>query len=127
MTLTLEEKIASVSSQMSVFGFENNYVKVKNQFEALDRLIAIAKHDTGQAKRVANFLLAWWNATRDGGFDFTDLWNVDREIAVDMVTVFAMIAETWTYPDRLGYEDDFREIVTLWRRTKRRRKLASDE
>lgn len=87
--------------------------------EALDRLVKIAKSDTGQAKRVANFLLAWWNASRDGGFDLTDLWNVDQAIADDMVTVFAMVAQTRCYPDSLGY--DFGELVTLWR-SKRRRK-----
>mgnify|MGYP003575752565 CR=1 FL=1 len=27
--------------------------------EALDRLIAVARSDTGQSRRVANFLLAW--------------------------------------------------------------------
>lgn len=93
--------------------------------EAIERLFAIAKHDTGQSRRVANFLLAWWNANRDGGFDLTDLWNVDAEIADDMVTVFRMVAHTRCYPDSLGY--DFSELVTLWRKSKRRRKLASDE
>ena len=29
---------------------------------ALDRLIGIAQRDTGQSRKVANFLLAWWNA-----------------------------------------------------------------
>ena len=30
--------------------------------EALGRLVAIAQRDTGQSRRVANFLLAWYNA-----------------------------------------------------------------
>lgn len=30
--------------------------------EAVDRLLILAKSDTGQAGRIANFLLAWWNA-----------------------------------------------------------------
>jgi hypothetical protein len=30
--------------------------------EALGRLCLIAKRDTGQSRRVANFLLAWQNA-----------------------------------------------------------------
>jgi len=93
--------------------------------EALDRLFEIARHDTGQSRRVANFLLSWWNAGRDGGFDLTDLWNVDTGIADDMVTVFRMVAQNRSYPDSLGY--DFSELVTLWRKSKRRRKLASDE
>jgi hypothetical protein len=29
--------------------------------EALERLIEIAKRDTGQSRRVADLLLAWWN------------------------------------------------------------------
>ena len=32
------------------------------QAAALERLIAIAHSDTGQSRRVADFLLAWWNA-----------------------------------------------------------------
>ena len=50
---------------------------------ALDRLVTIAQSDTGQSARVANFLLAWWNAGDCGGVDLTDLWNVDRAIADD--------------------------------------------
>jgi hypothetical protein len=82
---------------------------------ALERLIKIAKSDTGQSGRVANFLLAWWNARDNGGFDLTDLWNVDRAIADDMQTVFGLISRIHSYPDRLGYEADFRQLVTDWR------------
>jgi hypothetical protein len=82
---------------------------------ALDRLIKIAKSDTGQSARVANFLLAWWNARDNGGFDLTDLWNVDRAIADDMEVVFGLISRIHSYPDRFGYEADFRQMVTDWR------------
>jgi hypothetical protein len=51
------------------------------QKAAIERLIQIAQSDTGQSRRVANFLLAWWNAEECGGFDLTDLWNVDSAIA----------------------------------------------
>lgn len=88
---------------------------------ALERLLKIARSDTGQASRVANFLLAWWNAGRDGGFDLTDLWNVDTAIANDMVTVFAYVARTWHYPDALGLGAEFEELVTRWRPARRRR------
>src|SRR5438046_5003885 len=54
----------------------------------IERLLDVAESDTGQSRRVANFLLAWWNAGECGGFDFTDLWNVDMEIAEDMVRIF---------------------------------------
>lgn len=60
--------------------------------EALTRLISIAKRDTGQSRRVADFLLAWWNAGSCGAFDLTTIWGVDSEIAADMVTIFGAIA-----------------------------------
>ena len=40
--------------------------------EALTRLIEIAQKDTGQSRRVADFLLAWHNAAENGGWDVTN-------------------------------------------------------
>jgi hypothetical protein len=82
---------------------------------ALERLIAIARTDTGQARIVSNFLLAWWNAEECGGFDLTEVWGVDTEIARDMLRVFAMIAKQNQYPDTMGYGANFERIVRLWR------------
>lgn len=82
---------------------------------ALDRLIAIAHSDTGQARRVANFLLAWWNAGTCGGFDFTDLWAVDLAIREDMLLVAGLIARIHSYPDTLGHGRAFERIVIDWR------------
>jgi len=82
---------------------------------ALERLIQHALGNTGQSGRVANFLLAWWNAEECGGFDLTDLWRVDTAIATDMVTVFGMIAERNRYPDTLGYGTGFEKLVSSWR------------
>jgi hypothetical protein len=39
---------------------------------ALERLLRIARGDTGQSRRVANFLLAWHNAEENGGWDPVD-------------------------------------------------------
>jgi hypothetical protein len=89
--------------------------------QALHRLITIAHRDTGQSRRVASFLLAWWNARDNGGFDLTDLWNVDEKIANDMIAVFGLAARmVHSYPDVLGYEDDFRALVVQWRHPKQR-------
>ena len=85
------------------------------QRAALERLIAIARSDTGQSRRVAGFLLAWWNAQECGGFDLTDLWGVDRSIAADMLTVFALLIECRDYPDGLGDRKQFESIVRFWR------------
>jgi len=92
-----------------------NIVPTAIQKAALDRLVRIAGGDTGQSRRVANFLLAWWNAEECGGFDLTDLWQLDASIAMDLVTVFSMIAERSIYPDTLGYGQEFEQIVAWWR------------
>lgn len=88
-----------------------------NQKAALERLIEIALGNTGQCRRVANFLLAWWNAEECGGFDLTDIWNVDLEIAADMLTVFSLVDARHSYPDTLGYGEQFKQIVAAWRPT----------
>ena len=86
-----------------------------DQKAALERLIAIAQSDTGQARRVADFLLAWWNAGECGGFDLTNLWGLDRSIADDMVIVFGYVAHANAYPDALGFNLQFQSIVRGWR------------
>lgn len=82
---------------------------------AFRRLLRLAASDTGQARRVANFILAWWNAGDCGGFDLTDLWNVDAPIAADMAIVFAWIGTSGaqTYPEHHGREIE--DLVRLWR------------
>lgn len=86
-----------------------------NQQLALERLIAIAKRDTGQCRRVADFLLSWWNAEACGGWDVTDLWSLDAAIVRDVFVVLAFMAHANVYPDRLGYETDFQAILKQWR------------
>lgn len=106
---------------MAVTVNEDNHYTVEDM-AAIDRLVKIALGSTGQSARVANFLLAWWNATDNGGFDFTDLWSVDLEIAQDMLMVFALIANCRHYADHYGFEEEFRQIVTNWRKPKRTRR-----
>ncbi|MBO1017273.1 ParB/RepB/Spo0J family partition protein [Achromobacter sp. SD115] len=85
--------------------------------DALNRLIEIALRDTGQSKRVADFLLAWWNATSCGGFDLADLWSVDKEIYDDMSSVIALVRRSRSYPDTLTtpVHEAFKELVKIWR------------
>ena len=78
---------------------------------ALRRLIGHAKRDTGQSRRVADFLLAWWNPAQCGGFDFTTMWGCDEDISEDMIVVFAYVARNNRYPDTLGFEADFADII----------------
>ncbi|WP_107676138.1 hypothetical protein [Agrobacterium sp. LAD9] len=82
---------------------------------ALEKLLNVAHQDTGQGRRVASFLLAWWNAEVLGGFDLTDLANVDREISEDMATIFTFLAraEDVVYPT--DYRDEIEKIIARWR------------
>ena len=82
---------------------------------ALNRLVANAQGDTGQSRRVADFLLAWWNAGDCGGFDLTNLWGVDASVAEDMAMIFGYVAREHSYPDALGYNEQFQSIVRGWR------------
>jgi len=86
-----------------------------SELGALARLVEIAHGDSGQCARVANFLLAWWDAGRCGGFDLTDLWNVDAAIADDMIMVMRLVCLSRGYPDAFGYGDDFEQLVASWR------------
>ena len=84
-------------------------------WNALERLLRIARQDTGQARRVANFLLAWHNAEENGGWDPVDLWNVDAAIADDIQTVVRLIRESHRYPNDLGFSDEIAAVWRLWR------------
>ena len=78
-------------------------------------MCAIAKRDTGQSRRVANSLLAWHNAEENGGWDPTDLWNVDTAITEDMLAVLKLANDRCRYPGDLGFEPEIKAIWHLWR------------
>ncbi|MFT0549140.1 hypothetical protein ACMHYO_22720 [Allopusillimonas ginsengisoli] len=87
------------------------------EVDALFRLIGIAEGNTGQSRKVADFLLAWWNAGTCGGFDLTTLWSVDTAIAKDILTVSGLIARRCQYPDSLlpSLGATFEGLVRQWR------------
>ncbi|WP_454685456.1 DUF7673 family protein [Ancylobacter moscoviensis] len=82
---------------------------------AFERLLSIARSDTGQSRRVAGFILAWWNAVDLGGFDIADLFAVDEAIAHDMATVFAYVAgrPVAEYPE--AYRTEIEDVIQQWR------------
>lgn len=84
---------------------------------ALRRLYTVARSDTGQARRVANFLLAWWNGDDWGHFPITDLFGLDRSLATDIAAVVGYLAQqpAAVYPDRFLSHDDMAELVRRWR------------
>lgn len=88
-----------------------------NEFErqAFERLLELAQSDTGQARIVADFVLAWWNAKTLGGFDPADLSMVDSTIAADIATIIVCLArngETF-YPTE--YRSQIRKLIEIWR------------
>ncbi len=82
---------------------------------AFERLLDLARSDTGQARRAASFILAWWNAESLGGFDITDLFAVDAAIARDMTTVFEWLARCTNavYPEE--YRSEIEALIEAWR------------
>jgi len=84
---------------------------------ALDSLIDIARSDTGQARRVAGFLLAWWNGDDCGHFPIADLFGVDPTIATHITTIIGFLGqhEGAIYPDAFGRKDEMIDLVRRWR------------
>jgi hypothetical protein len=83
--------------------------------QALERLLKIAIGNSGQARRVADFLLAWHNAEENGGWDPVDLWSVDATIVDDIVAVLHLIHSCHHYPAELGLSTQITVVWQLWR------------
>jgi len=93
-----------------------HHIKVSpKEHEALTRLLEVASSDTGQSRRVADFLLAWWNSGSCGSYDITTGWGLDDTLVEDVITVFALASRSHSYPDALGYEESFKRVVHAWR------------
>lgn len=85
-------------------------------FEALQRLYVIACRDTGQARKIAGFLLGLYNGDRFP-FDLTDLRGLDDDLFEDCMAVLRMDArltrqEVHNYFDRGGQK--FEQLVQDW-------------
>ena len=93
----------------------NGAARVSSPLPAILRLLAVAKRDTGQSRRCADFLLAWWNSEANGGFALTDIWGCDRQIREDMLAVFAFITWNHEYPTIFKLGEEFEALVGQWR------------
>lgn len=82
---------------------------------ALARLIPIALRDTGQSRRVADFLLAWQHAQENGGWDPTDLWSIDSAIAEDIIAAIKLLCAVRRYPGDLGFQREIERMWELWK------------
>lgn len=86
-----------------------------SQRQALERLIAIAKNDSDQGERVANYLLSTFNRSQLGAWDLTDIWSLDNSINSDILIVSSFTCGQAIGPDALGYCVDIQEIARRWR------------
>lgn len=85
---------------------------------ALTRLLPLATDDTGQARRVANFLMAWWNGPELGHFEIADLFALDIAIANDITTIVGFLGQNKRgaiYIDSFGFAKEMQDIIALWR------------
>jgi hypothetical protein len=71
------------------------------ELEAIDLLMTCAESDTGQSRRCRAFLLAWWNAESFGGFDLTNVWGLDDELANACAVVFGLVTRWHYWPTNL--------------------------
>ena len=84
--------------------------------DAIDRLFTKAMWDSGQARKVAQFLLSWGNEPVHGGFDLAYIRSLDTEISDDMWTLTEYLyASRFKYPIDIGFEDRFVALVRLRR------------
>jgi len=83
--------------------------------QALENLLKHAQGDTHQSRRVADFLLAWWNPSECGKYDITTGWGLDEDIAEDLCVVFQLATRANSYPDTLGYGPQFEAVIRAWR------------
>lgn len=86
---------------------------------ALTRLIPLAMADTGQARRVANFLMAWWNGPDLGHFEIADMFGLDVAVANDITAVIGFLGQNdrgAVYIDSLGFAEEMQDIIALWRK-----------
>ncbi|WP_239801885.1 hypothetical protein [Aquamicrobium sp. NLF2-7] len=82
---------------------------------AFERLLDLARSDTGQARRAADFVLAWWNEASLGRFDMTDLFAVDPDIAEAMATVFSWLSRQSNAVYPTEYRTEMEALIQEWR------------
>ncbi len=86
-----------------------------DEFAAIERLLRLARNDTSQARCIADFLLAWWDPQRCGGFDFTTLWELDHQQVHDVLLVSAYLARARHGLQQLGFTTEMEAIQQFWR------------
>lgn len=82
---------------------------------ALHRLIKVARRDTGQSQKVADFILAWHNSISCGKWDVTDIWCLDADLRFDIISLIGYMSNCTTYPTDLVPREMIEDIGKRWR------------
>ncbi len=82
---------------------------------ALEHLLLQAQSRSRSGRLVADFLLAWWNPVRCGGFAPPAAWEFEDEIVDAMALVFALAVRSRRFPDAFGFGEAFGQLVAQWR------------
>ncbi len=86
---------------------------------ALTRLIPLAMSDAGQARRVANFLMARWNGPDLRHFEIADMFGLDVAVAKNITSVIGFLGQNDSgavYIDSLGFAEKMQDIIAHWRK-----------
>ena len=81
--------------------------------QTIDRLLPIARGDTGGSSRVAQFLLSLWNGYRYR-VDLQDLLYIDNDIFQDMMQVLNDLHQTNTQLDTYLKGNDIKPVIESW-------------
>ena len=81
--------------------------------QTIDRLLPIARGDTGGSSRVAQFLLSLWNGYRYR-VNLQDLLYIDNDIFQDMIQVLNDLHQTNTQLDTYLVENDIKPVIENW-------------
>lgn len=80
---------------------------------ALAFVFEAARGCSGGQRRMRKLLFAWHNALELGGFDFSDLWQLDeahREAALRVIALIARGPSGW-YPEHYGYGEEMQALI----------------
>lgn len=89
--------------------------RLEDELATVVRLFRVVLQEKPDARSVADFLLAWYDGKRYGGFDLMNLAVVDDAIALDMIEVMQLIRRGY-HPTALnkGMQDNFASLAGVW-------------
>ena len=93
--------------------------RIQKRRVALERLFDLAYGNSGGSRIAANFLLAWADSEKYGGFNPRDFFRLDPFYSEDVLTTFEMIARCSLSPESIGLEKNILQLAKMWRSKKR--------